>query len=418
MKIVRFDSVGGASGDMILGALIGLGADREAVAQELDWLLPGHFTLSVEQLSSYGIAGVRATVSLPEADHHHRDHDHEHEHEHEHHHHHHDHHAFREIRALIENSELPEAAKRSSVEVFSLLAEVEGKIHGKSPEEVSFHEVGAVDSIVDIVGSCLALHLLGVEAISVSPLPTGSGTVRCAHGIMPVPAPATAELLARGLEIAPSDEPFELLTPTGAALLSAWPKHPIPAGARVMAAANSFGQRELLHTPNLLRAMLIETAPEAEMKPEGAEEAVEELACNLDDCTGELVGYLTERLAAAGALDVWTEAIQMKKQRPGVKLCALVRPEQREAVLTEMFREGPTLGVRISPMRRRVLARSFETVETPYGPVRIKFARNGDGELLTFKPEFEDCRRLAEATEIPLKVVLLAATNAFWEKNR
>ena len=152
MKIVRFDSVGGASGDMILGALIGLGADCGAVAQELDRLLPGHFTLSVEKLSSHGIAGVRATVSLPEADHHHH-HDHEHEHEHEHHHHHHDHHAFREIRALIENSGLPEAVKRSSVEVFSLLAEVEGKIHGKAPEEVSFHEVGAVDSIVDIVGS-------------------------------------------------------------------------------------------------------------------------------------------------------------------------------------------------------------------------------------------------------------------------
>ena len=418
MKIVRFDSVGGASGDMILGALIGLGADREAIAQELDRLLPGHFTLSVEPLSSYGIAGVRATVSLPEADHHHHDHDHDHdhEHEHEHHHHHHDHHAFREIRALIANSELPEAVRRSSVEVFSLLAEVEGKIHGKAPEEVSFHEVGAVDSIVDIVGSCLALHLLGCEAISVSPLPTGSGTVRCAHGIMPVPAPATAELLTRGLEIAPSDEPFELLTPTGAALLSAWPKHSIPAGARVIATANSFGQRELLHTPNLLRAMLIETVSGEASGAE--EETVEELACNLDDCTGELVGYLTERLFAAGSLDVWTEAIQMKKQRPGVKLCALVRPEEREAVLAELFRESPTLGVRIVPMRRRTLARSFETVDTPYGSVRVKLARGAGGELLSFKPEFADCRRIAEAESVPLKTVICAAESAFFEKNR
>ena len=415
MKIVRFDSVGGASGDMILGALIGLGADCDVIARELDRLLPGHFTLSVEQLSSYGIAGVRATVSLPEADHHHH-HDHDHDHEHDHHHHHHDHHAFREIRALIENSGLPEAVKRSSVEVFSLLAEVEGKIHGKAPEEVSFHEVGAVDSIVDIVGSCLALHLLGVDAISVSPLPTGSGTVHCAHGIMPVPAPATAELLKCGLEIAPSDEPFELLTPTGAALLSAWPKQSVPAGARVVATANSFGQRELLHTPNLLRAMLVETAS-GEASGAG-EESVEELACNLDDCTGELVGYLTERLFAAGSLDVWTEAIQMKKQRPGVKLCALVRPEQREAVLAELFRESPTLGVRISPMRRRTLARSSGTVETPYGSVRVKFARGTGGELLSAKPEFEDCRRIADAGSIPLKTVIQAAERAFFGKNR
>ncbi|HCH85364.1 MAG TPA: TIGR00299 family protein, partial [Lentisphaeria bacterium] len=216
MKIIRFDSVGGASGDMILGALIALGADRDTIVRGLESLLPGHFTLSVEETSSHGIAGVRARVALPETEHHHHCRG---EHGQEHGHHHHDHHAFREIRALIEGSALPEPVKRSSVAVFALLAEVEGKIHGKAPEEVSFHEVGAVDSIVDIVGCCYGFHLLGAEAVSVSPLPTGQGTLECAHGVMPIPAPATAELLTRGLEIAPSDEPFELLTPTGAALL-------------------------------------------------------------------------------------------------------------------------------------------------------------------------------------------------------
>jgi len=390
MKFIRFDSIGGASGDMILGALIGLGADRETVVRELDSLLPGHFTLDVAECSSHGIAGIRATVSAPEADHHH---------------HHHDHHAFREIRALIESSALPEAVKTSSVAVFSLLAEVEGKIHGKPPEEVSFHEVGAVDSIVDIVGSCLALHLLGAEGISVSPLPTGCGTVRCAHGLLPVPAPATAELLTRGLAVAPCDEPFELLTPTGAALLAAWPKREIPAGAEIRRVANAFGRRELLHRPNLLRAMLVETAQTA-----GTEEEVEELSCNLDDCTGEVIGYLTERLLEAGALDVWTEAIQMKKQRPGVKLCALARPADREAMLGLIFRESTTLGVRIAPLRRRALARSEEEVTTPYGPIRVKIARGEDGAVLSAKPEFEDCRKIAERCGIPLKEAVRAAS--------
>ena len=392
MKLIRFDSVGGASGDMILGALIGLGADRETVARELDSLLPGHFTLDVAECSSHGIAGIRATVSAAEADHHHHHHDH-------------DHHAFREIRALIEGSALPEAVKTSSVAVFSLLAEVEGKIHGKPPEEVSFHEVGAVDSIVDIVGSCLALHLLGAEGISVSPLPTGCGTVQCAHGLLPIPAPATAELLTRGLAVAPCDEPFELLTPTGAALLAAWPKREVPSGAEIRRVANAFGRRELLHRPNLLRAMLVETAQTA-----GIEEEVEELSCNLDDCTGEVIGYLAERLFEAGALDVWTEAIQMKKQRPGVKLCVLSHPADREAMLNLIFRESTTLGVRIAPLRRRVLARAGEVVATPYGPVRVKIARGEDGAVLSAKPEFEDCRKIAERCGIPLKEAVRAAS--------
>lgn len=404
MKLIRFDSVGGASGDMILGALIALGADRDAVARGLDSLLPGHFTMTVDAVCPQGIAGVRASVSVPEADdvdddHHHHDGDGGHEHEHHH------HHAYREIRTLIERSVLPEPVKRSSIAVFALLAEVEGKIHGKQAEEVAFHEVGAVDSIVDIVGSCLAFHLLGAEAVSVSPLPTGYGTVKCEHGILPVPAPATAELLTHGLEIAPSDEPFELLTPTGAALLAAWPKREIPAGAKVLAVANSFGKRELLHRPNLLRAMLVETA-----EVTGMEEAVEELACNLDDCTGEVIGYLSERLLKAGALDVWTEAVQMKKQRPGVKLCVLSRPSEREAMLELIFRESTTLGIRIAPLLRRALERRDEEVSTPYGPVRVKIARGGDGAVLSAKPEFDECRKIAETYGIPVKEVLRAAS--------
>lgn len=405
MKIIRFDSVGGASGDMILGALIALGADRDTIVRGLESLLPGHFTLSVEETSSHGIAGVRARVALPETEHHHHCRG---EHGQEHGHHHHDHHTFREIRALIEGSALPEPVKRSSVAVFALLAEVEGKIHGKAPEEVSFHEVGAVDSIVDIVGCCYGFHLLGAEAVSVSPLPTGQGTLECAHGVMPIPAPATAELLTRGLEIAPSDEPFELLTPTGAALLAAWPHAAVPSGSRVLAAASSFGRRELLHRPNLLRAMLIDAAE----RPEG-EDALEELSCNLDDCTGEVTGYLIECLFAAGALDVWTEAIQMKKQRPGVKLCVLTRPEERETMLALIFRESTTLGVRIAPLARRSLARRERKVVTPRGEIRVKVAYGADGGVLSVKPEFEDCRRIAESGGLPLKEVIRDAAARF-----
>ncbi len=400
MKLVRFDSVGGASGDMILGALIALGADRETIARELNALLPGHFSLAVEEASSHGISGVRASVSVLEEEHGHE------------HHHGHDHHAYREIRSLIENSSLPEAVKRSSIAVFALLAEVEGKIHGKPANEVAFHEIGAVDSIVDIIGSCLALELLKVDAISVSPLPTGFGTVKCAHGLLPIPAPATAELLAHGLEIAPSDEPFELLTPTGAALLAAWQKQPIPVGSTVLRVSNSFGHRALLHRPNLLRAMLVETATDA------TEESLEELSCNLDDCTGETVGYLTDRLREAGALDVWTEAIQMKKQRPGMKLCVLTSPEKREAILDLMFRESTTLGVRILPLLRRSLAREDREVQTPYGPVRVKIARNKNGIILSTKPEYEDCRAVAEARGVALKEVVRAANFPVFDEEK
>ncbi|MPN16967.1 Pyridinium-3,5-bisthiocarboxylic acid mononucleotide nickel insertion protein [bioreactor metagenome] len=169
--------------------------------------------------------------------------------------------------------------------------------------------------------------------------------------------------------------------------------------------ANSFGKRELLHRPNLLRAMLVETADGM-----GTEEAVEELACNLDDCTGEVIGYLSERLLKAGALDVWTEAVQMKKQRPGVKLCVLSRPAEREAMLELMFRESTTLGVRIAPLLRRALERRNEEVSTPYGPVRVKIARGGDGAVLSAKPEFDECRKIAETYGIPVKEVLRAAS--------
>lgn len=411
MRILRFDSVGGASGDMILGALLGLGADREKLEKTLGAMLPGHFHLRAEPVRLDGLSGLRASVDVHEHEHehhhhdHHHAHEHGHEHEHEHgHHHHHGHHNFGEIRALIEAAALPAAAKARSIGVFALLAEAEGKVHGVAPEQVAFHEVGAVDSIVDVVGCCLAFEELGIDAVSLSVLPTGTGTVRCAHGLMPVPAPATAELIAAcGLAVTATDEPSELLTPTGAALLGAWPK---AAGAegRVVAVANSFGQRTLAHRPNLLRAMLLETAEEATGP-------VIELAANLDDLTPELAGHLIARLLEAGALDAAFAPLQMKKQRPGMLLAVIAEASKREVLLDLIFRESTTFGVREYAITRHILERSFETVETSYGPIRIKRGFR-HGELVTSSPEFEECRAAAARHGVPLKTVMAAALAA------
>jgi len=383
MRFLRLDSVGGISGDMMLGVLIGLGADRRKIADSLRALVPDEtFSLDCEPVRQGGLSGVRATVRIPCEGHCHRN--------------------MRDIAGLLERSGLPEAAKRDALAVFRLLAEAEGAVHGLAPEEVMFHEVGALDSIIDIAGCCMAWHELRLEHLVLSGLPTGSGVVRTAHGLMPVPAPATAELIARhGLSIVPDDEPFELVTPTGAALAAFWPKRP-PETARVLGVVNSFGQRELLSRPNLLRGMLCETADRAET------DAVRLMECNLDDMTGEMIGHATEMLLAGGALDVWTTPVFMKKQRPGVVLSVLCREEDREKILRLLLKETTTFGVRERTAERTVLRRDFATAETPYGPVRVKRGWLG-GELLTSSPEWEDCRAAAERAGVPAREVYRAA---------
>ncbi len=437
MKWIRFDSVGGASGDMILGALLGLGIDFAEFSARLEALLPGHFRLEFGPCVCGGISGVRARVLLPggncrehehvhEGEHHHghdpHDHDHHdhdpHEHEHVHEEeHHHGHHRFSEIRELIGSSPLPEAVRRRSIAAFTLLAEAEGRVHGKPAGEVAFHEVGAVDSIVDMVGCCLAFEMLGAEAVALSPLPVGSGTVRCAHGILPIPAPATAALLAAGnLPVADCDEPFELLTPTGAALLVSWPKRGPTGAARVLATADSFGQRRLLRRPNLLRAMLMEDSAESVPQPDCPDRAIL-LECNLDDITGEVVGPLTEKLLSTGALDVWTEPVFMKKQRPGVKLCVLAAPSGRERLAELIFEESTTFGIRFFPVEREVLDREPVRLETPLGEAVFKVGRRR-GRVLSVKPELEDCRRIAAASGLPLKTVIREMQAFFDAENR
>ena len=430
MKILRFDSVGGASGDMILGALLGLGVPREELIRDLRGLGAGHFDIELHPFQSHGITGVQAAVVAEEHDHdhshdhgHHHDHDHGHAHGHTHgegegHHHHyghahghpHEHAPYRglkEITAIVEAAGLPEAVRRTSLAVFQRIAEAEAKIHGTTPDRIHFHEVGALDSIADVIGGCLALHRLGVEQVVVGALPLGHGLIQCAHGTYPSPAPATLELL-RGAAVCDIDEPFETVTPTGAALLTSWRNaDAVPAGARVAAAVYSFGHRRLNSRPNVLRATLLESAGPLAAAPD---ECLV-LECNLDDTTPELVGALTGRLLEAGALDVYTLPIQMKKQRPGVLLGVLCEPAGRDALLDLVFRGCTTFGVREHAARRTVLARRHEPVQTAYGPVRVKVG-TWKGEDVTRAPEFEDCAKAAAAHGVSVRAVYEAALRA------
>ena len=411
MKIIRFDSVGGASGDMILGALVGLGVNTEELNRELQNLIPDEFEIKTRAFQSHGINnGIQAEVDIHEHHHHHHDHhhghDHKHDHEHKHEHHHEHSHGrnFKDIKHLIEKSTLPSEVKEMSLKVFRSLAEAEGKVHNKPVEEVHFHEVGAVDSIVDIVGCCLAFHKLGAEAISVSPLPTGTGTFKCQHGIYPLPAPATLEMIKKGsLKSAPTDEPFEMVTPTGAALLAVWPQAEISADTNVINSADSFGHRKLNNRPNLLRASLYE-------HNESCRNAckLKVLETNIDDSTPEVIGYVFDKLLNSGALDVWTQPIFMKKQRQAVLLSVLCSPEKKTGLMDIILSETSTFGVREYEVSRHCLEHRFEEKDTAYGKIRIKVAFQGDREI-TRSPEFADCAKLAQKHNVPLKEVMKAA---------
>lgn len=298
---------------------------------------------------------------------------------------------------MIQNSQLPEEAKTLSIRVFEALAEAEGKIHGVAAEDVHFHEVGAVDSLVDIVGACLGYTLLGLDGIALSPLPTGSGTVRCAHGVYPVPAPATAELLKRfRLPISDENEPCEMLTPTAAALFAVWPKVALPSSAEITTTFHSFGHREMRSRPNVLRVFLCET-PDAADTPETRtlSQTLHEFSCNIDDVPGEKLSFAMNAIFEAGARDVWFTPICMKKQRPAVQLSALVDSASRQAVLEAILRHSGAFGVREKSVLRHELHRRFETIATRFGQIRVKIGSLGE-EDVQISPEFDDCERAAK----------------------
>lgn len=364
---------------MILGALVGLGVPVGELNDELKSLKVDPFEIIADAVVEQGMNGIRAKVEVHE--HHH----------HPHHHGMHDHHHGRHLSTILKHiaeSDLPDPVKAMAAEVFTKIGEAEAAIHGVDIEKIHFHEVGAMDSIVDIVGCCLGLHKLGVEEVSIRSLPQGHGTIECAHGTYPNPAPATLRML-EGFPCEQVDEPFELVTPTGAALLASWRTAEAPAaGSRAVKTAYSFGHRKLSGRPNLLRATLYETTDD-----KTADEVLV-LECNLDDTTPELVGCLFDCLLEIGVLDVFTTPVLMKKQRQGILLTVLCLPSMREQVLDLMFRESTTFGIRERLSKRTVLERSFETVSTPFGDVRVKVGKR-KGEVVGTSPEIEDCRRLA-----------------------
>lgn len=391
MRVLYFDCFSGAAGDMILGALISAGADREAVRSRIGDLGVGGFEVGFEDVRKQGFAAVRVSVNWRDDQ----------SHRHLHH-----------IEKIIAGSSLDEGVKRIAMHVFTRLAEAEARVHGTSVEKVHFHEVGAIDAIVDIVGTAIALDLLGVDQVVCSPVPVGSGTVQCDHGIMPVPAPATAELI-KGIPIAACDETGELLTPTGAAILTTIADSfgPMPE-MRIDTIGYGAGTREGKSRPNVLRVLLGEA--KASFKVDRDEVVV--LETNLDDCTGEEVGRAIERLLEAGALDAFCQPIVMKKSRPGVVLTA-VAPLEREAECTRtMLRETTTFGIRRRVSERSTLPRRVETVDTKYGTIRVKLGLE-DSRVIRVAPEYDDCDRAAREHGASLRDVMDAARTAWMSKS-
>lgn len=430
---LHFDTPSGAAGDMVMGALLDAGVP-EAVVREalrrLDAVIGAEYELVVRKGKRGGIVGtdVRAEVkgggggghghahAHGHAHGHAHAHDHAHEHAHEHggaraHAHAHGEHAHRhylEIRQMLRL--LPDRVAALAEDIFERIAVAEAKLHGTSVDEVAFHEVGAIDSIVDVVGAAAALAWLAPASVSATPVPLGHGRVRAAHGVLPVPAPATLEIArAADMPVEDGGVAMELSTPTGAAILAAIVRRwgPMPA-LRVAAIGYGAGDRELADRPNLLRAVIGEPVPARA----AADGELVQLEANLDDMSPELCGYVTERLFAAGALDVWWTPATMKKSRPATILGVLAPAALLDALAGVVFAETTTIGLRTTPVARRVLDRESVTVTTPYGPVVVKVARQGDA-VLNAAPEYESCRVLAAEKGIPLKEIYAAALAAF-----
>jgi uncharacterized protein (TIGR00299 family) protein len=409
LTALYFDCFSGASGDMILGALIDAGVKLEDVRRALGSLAITSDTVWTEPVVRGGIRAtkfnVRGEAHPPDA----HDHDHGHEHKHakagE------THRTLPEIFCLVDSSSLSNAAKDRTKALFTRLGEVEAAIHGTSLDRVHLHEVGALDSIIDIAGTVFALEQLGVDTILSSPLNVGGGTIHSAHGRYPVPAPATAKLLT-GAPIYSGTEQVELVTPTGALLIAGYASQfgPLPA-MRVDRIGYGAGTRDFPNSPNVLRVLI------GELDAAAPTQSVVVIEAEIDDMNPQIYGVLMDRLLAEGALDVFYTSIQMKKNRPGTLLTVIGSPGQRDRLTATIFRETTTIGVRYREMAREVLDRESITVTTELGPVRVKVARRG-GELSNAAPEFEDCVRLATEHQVPTKHVQALAMKAYLETTK
>lgn len=411
MRILYLDCFSGISGDMLVGALCDLGADIGRLREELRKLsCGGEFDVDVRRERRGALEGAKFEVRPVEV------HGHRHGHHHGHGHegaegpgpfvaggeHGHGHRGFLEIRAMIEGSSLSAGVKSRAVSVFRRIAEAEGRAHGMPPDEVHFHEVGALDSIADIVAACVAMELLGVDDVWASEPQEGRGFVECAHGPLPIPVPAVVEIL-KGLPFSQTDEPHELITPTGAALFAEFVSRVTPwRGLRVERVGYGLGTRELRSRPNVLRAVL--AAPDAAAE----HDEVSVLESNLDDCPPEVIGDAIGRLLESGALDAYAAPVSMKKSRPGVLLGVLCRPEDAARLGEMVLRLTTAFGVRETRASRRVLRREWVDVPTPYGDVSVKVGFLGS-ERVQAMPEYESCRAVAEASGAPLRAVWEAA---------
>jgi len=430
MKTLYLDIFSGISGDMFLGAMIDLGVEAEVLETELSKLNLDGYLINVSRKTKANIDGVKFDVHLlPKegeaksgSSTHSHDHSHSHSHEHSHSHSHshdsdgHMHERnFDDIKKLINNSSLSEWVKEKSVAVFRRVAEAEGKVHGMPPDEVHFHEVGAIDSIIDIIGACIALELLGKPLVLSAPVVEGTGWVDCAHGRFPVPTAATLEILtARGVTVNQCDEPHELVTPTGAAILAEFAERfELLKGVIPERIGYGLGTRDMHTRPNVLRAVLgqLDAFAEKSGPLDWHSDTVAVIETNLDDINAEHLGYFVETALKDGALDVFYIPIQMKKNRPGVLLTILCNGVDVDRFSEKILRETSAFGVRYRNVDRRKLQREQCTVDTSFGQVQVKLGRL-NGNIIQASPEYESCRELASKKGVTLKDVYAAAQNA------
>jgi hypothetical protein len=388
-KICYFDCFAGASGDMILGALIDLGLDLDYLKQELKKLNLSGYTIETSKVMRSSLSGTLFIVKVNKHQHHHR--------------------TLKDILSLIDEANLEDSVKEKASVMFCRLGEIEASIHQKPIEEVAFHEVGAVDSIIDIVGIAIALHWFKIEEYSSSPINVGSGTIECHHGTLPVPAPATVELL-KDIPIYSSGIECELVTPTGALIISSYVKNfgVLPAMS-IEKVGYGAGQKEFPHFPNLLRIFLGKKGKKID---EFEEDEIIVIEANIDNMNSENFGYCQERLFNAGALDVFFTPIMMKKSRPATKITAIVPVELRDTMFEILFQESTTIGLRFYSAKRKKLIRENVQVNTPFGEVEIKVARLGK-KVMNAAPEYESCYKIAKEKGIPLKEIQQQAMKSF-----
>ena len=398
MAVAYFDCFAGCGGDMIVAALIDAGASLDGIREHMARLNMAGLELSAETVRRKGMRGLRFSVNEHGRPAESRDTSDEPTHEHH-------HRGLSDVLSLIDSAALPDRAADRARRIFRRLAEAEAKVHGIAVEEVHFHEVGAVDSIVDVLAACLAMEQLGIDRVICSPITLGSGTLTCAHGELPVPAPATAELVVGAATVAGGVE-GEATTPTAAAVLTTLAESygPVPA-MRVAAVGAGAGTREGKRLPNLLRVFV------GELDDAGQTDSAVEISANIDDCTGEIIGATMEKLMAAGCMDAWASPIVMKKSRPAWLVSVLCSPSDEAEAARILLSETTTFGLRRRCCERTRLDRHFETVETRYGPIRIKVGLL-DGREITASPEFEDCRRAAQTHHAAVREVLAEALAA------